>query len=104
MNNDTWNRLPKDIQKIFNDIYDSSSEAANSIWQKYHKYFADNAKSKFGIEHSNINPAEQAKMRAKCKVLWEEYIAAEEKRGNPARAYANAWREKLIKRGYPTPF
>jgi TRAP-type C4-dicarboxylate transport system substrate-binding protein len=104
MNIDTWNRLPKDIQKIFNDMFDYSSEAANTIWQKYHKYFADNAKNKFGIEHSVIDSAEKAKMRAKCKVLWEEYIAAEEKRGHPAKAYANAWREKLIKRGYPTPF
>lgn len=104
MNIDTWNRLPKDIQKIFNDMFDYSSEAANTIWQTYHKYFADNAKNKFGIEHSVIDSAEKAKMRAKCKVLWEEYIAAEEKRGHPAKAYANAWREKLIKRGYPTPF
>jgi len=103
MNNDTWNKLPKDIQAIFNDIMESTAEKCNLIWQKRHKDFEENAQ-KYGVQHSVISSTAKNYMRKESKKIWERYIADEEARGNPARAYAKAWRAKLIKRGLPSPF
>ena len=93
MNLDTWNSLPTDIQKIFDD-YSTVEKARDRgrVWDVKTVEALDNVIIPYDQEHGNppiYTPPKEEKARWVEAVtpLYEEWIADREAKGLPARAF-----------------
>ena len=84
MNLDTWNALPPDIQKIFDEVSEEQVEKAGEFWDRYEVRDLEWARE-LGIEFIQLSPEEKARWEAiKTRVL-DEAVAEVEAKGLPAR-------------------
>ncbi|MFV0439037.1 MAG: TRAP transporter substrate-binding protein [Desulfopila sp.] len=82
MNLDTWNSLPEDIQKAFNEVNEKFAATAGKIWDSHQQEGLDYAK-KVGVEFIELTP-EQA----------EEFV-------KPVLFLADKWAEDMESKGIP---
>jgi len=80
MNNDVWNRLPADIQKIFNTVSQEWVAKQGAAWDK-----ADDEGRKFIKELKRevitLSEAEQKRWKEQVKPVLDEYVGNANKKG-----------------------
>jgi TRAP-type C4-dicarboxylate transport system substrate-binding protein len=95
MNQGTWNKLPPDIQKVFNELTgDWAVEFTGKAWDKFDKDAEMEVKAK-GMEFISLSPQELARWRKLLAPLKEEYVAELESKKLPGRKVIDA----LVKMG-----
>lgn len=87
MNKDKWDSLPSDIQTIFTQVNEEFQERPGHIWDYMHKAAIDEFVTFPGREVIELSPEESARWSAAVKPLIDDYIAAREAKGLPAREY-----------------
>lgn len=84
MNKIKWNSLPKDVQKVFDDVSREWITVAGKAWDD-----ADVEGYKFSAELGNkvikLSDAEEAKWEAAVKPVAENYIKSAESKGLPGK-------------------
>ena len=84
MNNKKWNSLPKDVQKVFDDVSDEWIAVAGKAWDdadaEGYKYSAE-----LGNKMIKLSDAEEAKWEAAVKPVAESYIKSTESKGLPGK-------------------
>jgi len=84
MNKKKWNSLPKDVQKVFDDVSGEWIAVAGKAWDD-----ADAEGYKYSAELGNkvikLSDAEEAKWEAAVKPVAETYIKSTESKGLPGK-------------------
>lgn len=83
---DTWNALPKDIQKIIADYSEEFIDYAGKLWDDGGEEGIEYARSE-GSEIITLPPAERARLFEAINFVIEEQVAEREAKGLPAREY-----------------
>lgn len=87
MNIDTWNKLPKDIQDIINDMLEPNVDVQDTAVVKNYFDSIPKAKSEFGIELITLSQSEQDKMNAAIQPVQDAFIKTLEDKGLPGKEY-----------------
>lgn len=95
MNMDKWNALPKDVQKVMEDLGREQAEWTGVYMDRIAKESVAWSKSNQGVEF--IVPADRAQWDKKLEPIVDQWIAKKEKEGYPAKAIVADIRE-LIKK------
>ena len=84
MNKKKWNSLPKDVQKVFDDVSLEWIAVAGKAWDdadaEGYKYSAE-----LGNKMIKLSDAEEAKWEAAVKPVAESYIKSAESKGLPGK-------------------
>jgi TRAP-type C4-dicarboxylate transport system substrate-binding protein len=80
MNKGTWNRLPKDIQKIITQVSEEWIVKHGEAWDQADVEGAQYVKD-LKKEMLNISPAEQAVWKKKVQPILDDYVAAAKGKG-----------------------
>jgi TRAP-type C4-dicarboxylate transport system substrate-binding protein len=92
MNMDTWNSLPPDIQKIFEDLGNEHmvDVVDKGRWQIYHE-MVRRLVDEFGMEIVDIPPEEVARWQEAAQAGTDIYTAQLEEKGLPGKAFVDAY-------------
>ena len=88
MNKDTWNSLPKDVQRIIDDYSVQYVDIAGGLWDKLSDEGLQFAKDQ-GLEIITLPPAELARWKAKVKPLLNDYVKRVKAKGLPGDVFLN---------------
>ncbi|OPL16495.1 MAG: C4-dicarboxylate ABC transporter substrate-binding protein [delta proteobacterium MLS_D] len=84
MNNNKWNSLPADIQKIFDDVSVEWIDRHGAVWDE-----EDDAGREYTLELGNeiitLSPEESERWVAAVKPILEDYAISSEEKGVPGR-------------------
>jgi TRAP-type C4-dicarboxylate transport system substrate-binding protein len=95
MNQGTWNKLPQETQKVFNDLTgDWAVDFTGKAWDRFDKEAEAAVKAK-GIEYISLSPQELAKWRKLLVPVKDEYTAELEAKKLPGKKILS----ELIKLG-----
>jgi len=86
MNMDSWNKLPKDVQKVMDDLRVEQSEWTGTYMDNHVKAAMEWAKTEQNVEVITLSAAEKAKWDAKLVPLIEKWAADAKSKGFPADA------------------
>jgi len=96
MNLDKWNSLPKDVQKVIEQVNREWIPKHGQAWDK-----SDEEGRKFTLKLGNkiipLSEAESKRWAKAAESVFEEYIKSAEKRGVPGREYVNFIKEAIKK-------
>ena len=85
MNLNTWNKLPPDVQKVFDELSgDWAVDFTGKEWDKFDKDAENEVKAK-GIEFITLSPQESAKWRKLLVPIHEEYASELESKKLPGK-------------------
>lgn len=85
MNPNTWNKLPPDVQKVFDELSgDWAVDFTGKEWDKFDKEAENEVKAK-GVEYISLSPQEMAKWRKLLVPIHEEYAAELESKKMPGK-------------------
>ncbi|MBW2678818.1 MAG: TRAP transporter substrate-binding protein DctP, partial [Deltaproteobacteria bacterium] len=83
MNMDKWNSLPKDVQKVMEDLGTEQAEWTGTYMDKIALESIAWSKANQGVEF--IEPSDKAQWDKKLKPIVDAWIAKKEKEGFPAK-------------------
>lgn len=89
MNMDSWNKLPKDVQKVMDDLRVEQSEWTGIYMDKHVKAAMEWAKTEQNVEVITLSAAEKAKWDAKLVPLTEKWAVNAKSKGFPADTIVN---------------
>ncbi len=84
MNMDKWNSLPKDVQKVMEDLGAEQAEWTGNYMDSQVKKAIAWSKEKQGVEFITLSPAEKAKWDAKLDFIVSDWIKKAKAKGYPA--------------------
>jgi TRAP-type C4-dicarboxylate transport system substrate-binding protein len=97
MNMDSWNKLPKDVQKVMDDLKIEQSEWTGDYMDNHVKEAMKWAVDTQGVEVIKLSPAEKAEWDGKLQPLTDKWVADAQAKGLPADAIVDDIRA-LIKK------
>ena len=83
MNMDKWNKLPKDVQKVLEDLGDEQAEWTGTYMDDHVKESIAWSTAQQGVEF--INPADKAQWDKKLEHIVDAWIEKNEAKGYPAK-------------------
>jgi TRAP-type C4-dicarboxylate transport system substrate-binding protein len=83
MNQKKWDSLPKDVQKVFEEVSAEWIDKQGKLWDEIEKDGLEYAKQKPGFTIVNATPQEEAKAREKMKPIIAEYVKEMKQKGLP---------------------
>lgn len=84
MNKDSWNALPEDVKKVFEQVGKEQIDNYINIYKEtYAKAFADFDKE--GVERIDLSPADRKKITQVSRSLWDGWVKKQEKKGLPGQ-------------------
>ena len=89
MNMDSWNKLPKDVQKVMDDLRVEQSEWTGTYMDNHVNAAMEWAKTEQNVEVIRLSADEKAKWDAKLVPLTEKWAADAKSKGFPADAIVN---------------
>jgi TRAP-type C4-dicarboxylate transport system substrate-binding protein len=95
MNADSFNRLPPDIQKIFDDLDEFATKIRIDMEMGKEKKYVPISKKEWGHKYFKFSPEDKKAMLDAAKPLHEELIALGEKQGVPARKFYETLMRKI---------
>ena len=86
MNMDSWNKLPKDVQKVMEDLRIEQSEWTGTYMDNHVKAAMDWSVQDQKVEVIKLSAEEKAKWDAKLQPLIDKWVAGAKAKGLPAEA------------------
>ena len=93
MNKDTWNSLPKDVQKVIDDLALEQSVWTGAYMDSHTEEAIDWAEKECAFEIVTISPGEKAKWDALIMPLVDDYLADMAAKGLPGEEYLDRIQE-----------
>jgi TRAP-type C4-dicarboxylate transport system substrate-binding protein len=98
MNLDAWNRLPPDIQKIFNEHTGAAgAKFFGTEFDRYNDEVRDKVKTMKGKEIIRLSPQQVERWKKISRPVWDRWIADMKAKGLPGQAVADE-AERLLKK------
>ena len=97
MNLKKWNSLPKDIQRVFDEVNDTWPEKAGKIWDSHQQEAVDWGRKNHGLTLIDLSPEEHARWMKRLAPIQENWVAKMETKGLPAKEVLETVRE-LVKK------
>jgi len=91
INLDTWNSLPPDIQKVFEEVAEENPDKFTQILVGEGEPAAEKVFEEAGVVKLDWPPEEQAKIDAAAAPLAKKWALDAEKRDLPGKAVLNQW-------------
>ncbi len=95
MNKAKWDSLPKNIQKIFDEVSEEWVEKHGKSWTAYDKAAIDLFLSMSGKELIELNDTEMARFVAAVKPCLDAYMAERSAKGLPVDEYEKYLKERV---------
>ena len=93
MNQKTWNKLPQDIQKVFEELSgDWAVDFTGKAWDGFDGEAETKMKAK-GFQYITLDPKEEARWKRALAPVREEYAAELEARGLPGKEILRKFEE-----------
>ncbi|MGD9045588.1 MAG: TRAP transporter substrate-binding protein [Desulfobacterales bacterium] len=89
MNMDKWNSLPKDVQKVMDDLRVEQAKWTGNYMDNHVKTAVEWSKNAQGVEFIELQKEEKAKWDAKLEFMSAKWIADTSAKGLPAQAIVN---------------
>jgi len=89
MNMDAWNKLPKDVQKVFDDLRLEQCKWTGDYMDKHVIESMDWSKKNQGVEVIELSKAEKAKWDNLLDPITAKWIETNKAKGLPAQAIVN---------------
>jgi TRAP-type C4-dicarboxylate transport system substrate-binding protein len=87
MNKNSWNKLPPDVQKVFEDTGGTFVGDLVDTYTEWHcKAAMDHAAKEYGVEFIELSPEELARWVAVTKPIQQEYVEQMTAKGLPGQA------------------
>ncbi len=86
MNQDSWNKLPKEVQKVMDDMAKEQSEWTGAYMDKHVNESLAWSKEQHQIEITELSKEEQARWDALLAPITDKWIEEAEAKGLPAKA------------------
>ena len=86
MNMDKWNSLPKDVQKVMDDLVVEQAKWTGNYMDDHVKTAVDWSKDTQGVEVIKLTSEEKAAWNSKLQFLTQKWIADSSAKGVPAQA------------------
>ncbi|MFC1885602.1 hypothetical protein ACFLZM_00880 [Thermodesulfobacteriota bacterium] len=86
MNLKTWNSLPKDVQKVMEDLGAEQAEWTGNYMDNHVKKAVAWSKQTYKVEFIELPSAEKAKWDAKLQPITDKWIQTAGAKGLPAKA------------------
>ncbi len=103
INKDSWNKLPKDIQDIIDNLRDDVLANASKTYDGADQEARD-IFTKSGCEIYKMPEADRMKWIQSCKLVWDEWVSDMNKKGLPGTALYNDFTAALAAQGAKLPF
>lgn len=95
MNPDSFNRLPPDIQKLFDDLDEFATKTPIELEMMGQKKFIPISKKKWGHEYFKFSPEDTQAALDATKPLQEALIKVAEKQGKPGKKFYETLMRKI---------
>jgi TRAP-type C4-dicarboxylate transport system substrate-binding protein len=89
MNMDSWNALPKDVQKVMEDLGPEQAEWTGSYMDDHVKEAISWSKKEQKVEFIELSESEKAEWNNKLKFITDKWIQDATAKGFPAQAIVN---------------
>jgi TRAP-type C4-dicarboxylate transport system substrate-binding protein len=86
MNMDRWNSLPKDVQKVMDDMIAEQAVWTGEYMDNHVNESIDWSRKTYQVEFIELNAGEKAKWDAKLTTITEKWIQDTSQKGFPAKA------------------
>lgn len=86
MNMDSWNSLPKDIQKVFEEMGTEQAEWTGVYMDNHVKESVEWSKKTYNVEFTELSKEQKNKWNNMLTPLTDEWIKGAEAKGVPAKA------------------
>jgi TRAP-type C4-dicarboxylate transport system substrate-binding protein len=86
---DSWNKLPKDVQKVMDDLRVEQSEWTGTYMDNHVKEAMEWAKSEQNVEVITLSAEEKAKWDAKLMQITEKWVSDAKSKGFASDAIVN---------------
>ncbi|RPJ16477.1 MAG: TRAP transporter substrate-binding protein [Desulfobacteraceae bacterium] len=86
MNMETWNSLPKDVQKVMDDLAVEQAEWTGNYMDGHVKESVAWSKQNYNVEVITLPPAEKAEWDKKLQPITDKWVADAKAKGLPAEA------------------
>lgn len=83
MNKDKWNSLPRDVQKVFEQVSEEWIDKTGRLWDDLEKEALEYAKKKKGYTIVAVSQQEIAETKEKMKPILNQYAAGAKAKGLP---------------------
>jgi len=97
MNMDSWRALPKDVQKVMDDMIVEQSRWTGEYMDQHVLDAVKWAKKEQGVEFITLPPAENAKVNDKLDFLIDRWVAKAEGKGLPGNKIVNDIKKSIEK-------
>jgi len=84
MNMDSWNKLPKDVQKVMDDLSKEQAEWTGKYADDHVKEAIKWSKKTYGVDFIQLTAAQEAKWNGLLKPVIAKWIADNKAKGFPA--------------------
>jgi TRAP-type C4-dicarboxylate transport system substrate-binding protein len=89
MNMDSWNALPKDVQKVMEDLGTEQAEWTGNYMDNHVKEAISWSKKEQKVEFIELSKSEKAEWNNKLKFITDKWIQDATAKGFPAKAIVN---------------
>ena len=86
MNMDSWNALPKDVQKVMEDLGTEQAEWTGNYMDNHVKEAISWSKKEYKVEFIELSKSEKAEWNNKLKFITDKWIQDATAKGFPAKA------------------
>jgi TRAP-type C4-dicarboxylate transport system substrate-binding protein len=83
MNMDSWNKLPDDVKKVFNDLRVEHTKWTGNYWDSHVDKAIEWSKKNHDVEFIELGPDQMAKWDAKVKPITDAWLKEAEEKGVP---------------------
>ena len=97
MNMETWNSLPKDVQKVMDDLAVEQAEWTGNYMDNHVKESVAWSKQNYNVEIVVLPPAEKAEWDKKLQPITDKWVADAKAKGLPAEAIIADIKESIRK-------
>jgi len=97
INQKKWDSLPKDVQKVFEDVSVEWIDKQGRLWDELEKDALEYAKQKPGFTIVNATPQEEAQARERMKPILDDFVKKMKAKGLPGEEAVKFCQDWLAK-------
>ena len=99
MNMDTWNSLPKDVQKVMDDLIVEQAKWTGDYMDNHVEKAVQWSKSNQKVEFISLSSSEKKQWDSKLQFMTDKWVAGAKEKGLPAQSIVDDIKASIMKHG-----